>query len=422
VTRDCHAHEALAPGFATLAIHAGGPLAGSPESLFAPLAQGIQIFGLEGFGDIASHGISSSNAMLEERIATLEGGTAAVAVASGRAAQFLALHMLLEPGDELIAGGSPYGGAPHQIGEAYQSFGWQVKWANPAKPASFEAALSPQTKAILIESLSPATGITDIAAISAVARKARVPLVVDNTLATPYLIRPLEHGADIIIHSAVKCLGAHETLTGGLIVDGGSFVFEGDDRYTLLAKPRPEFGGRVFAEIFGNFAFATACRMLGLNELGPSLSPLNGFLTLAGLETLALRMDRHSQNALRVAEYLLGHNGVAQVNYPGLPGDAAHGLAKIYCPRGAGAMLRFRHAGGYHAARSFIQHLKLFSRLDDVGDTRSRALHPASTTHRHLDDVAKETAGAGSDVIWLSIGLEDIGDILADLDQALAKA
>lgn len=414
-------HEAVAPGFATLAIHAGGPATASPESLFAPLAHGISLFGLEGFGDFASHGTSSSNAMLEERIATLEGGTAAVAVASGRAAQFLALHMLLEPGDELIAGGSPHGGALHQIGEAYQSFGWQVKWANPLRPASFEAALSPQTKAILIESLSPATGITDIAAIAAIARKARVPLIVDNTLATPYLIRPLEHGADIIIHSAVKCLGAHETLTGGLIVDGGSFFFEGDARYPLLSKPRPEFGGKVFAELFGNFAFATACRMLGLNELGPSLSPLNGFLTLAGLETLALRMDRHSQSALRVAQFLLGHNGVAQVNYPGLPSDPAHGLAKkIYCPHGAGSMLRFRHAGGFHSARSFMQNLKLFSRLDDVGDTRSRALHPAATTHRYLDDVAKETAGAGSDVIWLSIGLEDVGDILADLDQALA--
>lgn len=422
MTGESMTHEAPAPGFATLAIHAGGMPNPSAENLFAPIAQGISLFGLEGFGDIASHSTSASNAMLEERIATLEGGTAAVAVASGRAAQFLALHMLLEPGDGLIASGPSHGGALHQIGDAYQSFGWQVAWANPLKPASFEAALTPQTKAILIESVSLAGGITNIAAIAAIARKARVPLIVDNTLATPYLIRPLEHGADIIIHSAVKLLGAHETLTGGLIVDGGSFIFEGDARYRLLAQPRPEYGGRIFAEIFGNFAFATACRTLGLNELGPALSPLNAFLTLAGLETLALRLDRQSQNALAIAEYLSTHRAVARVDYPGLPGDPAHKLAKLYCPQGAGAMLRFHHAGGYHAARSFIQNLKLFSRLDDVGDTRSRALHPASSTHRYLDDVVKESAGAGSDVIWLSIGLEDLADIRADLDQALSTA
>lgn len=425
--------QAAGPGFATLAIHAGAPaepafgaassLDQSAASVFEDIEQAAALFGLEGFGHDFTGSINPTNVVLEERIAALEGGSAALAVASGRAAQLLAFHMLLQPGDELIAGTKRYGGQMHQIDQAYKRFGWGVAWADPADPASFEKALSPQSKAIFVESFAgPGGVIVDIAAVAEIAKKARLPLIVDNTLATPYLMRPLEHGADIVLHSATKFLGGHDTLTGELIIDGGSFPWQGDVRFPMLSAPRPDYGGMVFAETFGNFAFAIACRILGLNELGPVLSPFNAFLILMGVETLALRMQRHSDNALRVAEYLAGHGAVSAVNYPGLASDPAHALAERYCPQGAGALLTCHLAGGYEAAQSFIQRLKLFSSLADVGDTRSRASHPAATTHRHLSDVEKIEACAGPDVIRLSIGLEDVGDIIADLDQALAAA
>lgn len=425
--------QAAGPGFATLAIHAGAPaepafgaassLDQSASGVFEDIEQAAALFGLEGFGHDFTRSINPTNAVLEERIAALEGGSAALAVASGRAAQFLAFHMLLQPGDELIAGTKRYGGQMHQIDQAYKSFGWGVTWADPADLASFERALSPQTKAIFIESFAgPGGVIVDIAAVADIAKKARVPLIVDNTLATPYLLRPFEYGADIIIHSATTFLGGHDTLTGGIIIDAGSFPWQGDSRFPMLSAPHPDYGGMVFAETFGNFAFAIASRILGLNELGPALSPLNAFLILSGLETLALRMQRHSDNALRVAEYLAGHRAVARVNYPGLSTDPAYALAKTYSPQGAGAVLSCHLAGGYAAATAFIQKLQLFSSLADVGDTRSRASHPASTTHRHLSDIEKIEACAGPEVIRLSIGLEDIGDIIADLDQALATA
>lgn len=424
--------QATGPGFATLALHAGAPAepaSGTATSaidqpvggVFEDIEQAAALFGLEGFGNDVSRSINPANALLEERLAALEGGTAALAVASGRAAQFLALHMLMRPGDEFIAGRSRGGGQMQQVDQAYKSFGWNVKCAEPTDLRSFEAALSPQTKVIFIESVATPGGcIVDIAGLAKIAKAARIPLIVDNTVATPYLLRPFEHGADIILHSATKFLGGHDTLTGGLIVDGGTFAWQGDARFPMLAAPRPDYGGMVFAETFGNFAFATACRILGLHELGPALSPFNAFLILTGLETLALRMQRHSENALCVAEHLARHKAVGAVSYPGLASDPAHALAEIYCPRGAGALLTCHLAGGYEAAVSFIQRLQLFSYLGEVGDTRSRAGHPASTTHRHLSDVEKSAAIAGPDVIRLSIGLEDIADIIADLDQALA--
>lgn len=424
--------QARGPGFATLALHAGAPAdpvssAGAPPieppvaGVFEDIEQAAGLFGLEGFGNDIARGINPTNAVLEERIAALEGGTAALAVASGRAARFLVFHMLLQPGDEFIAGCSRYGGQMHQIDLAYKSFGWGVRCADPKDPESFERALSSRTKAIFIESFADSGGlIVDIPAVAKIANKARVPLIVDNTLATPYLLRPFEHGADIILHSATKFLGGHDTLTGGIIVDGGTFAWQADARFPMLSAPRPDYGGMVFAETFGNFAFAIACRILGLQELGPALSPFNAFLILTGIETLALRMQRHSENALHVAQHLALHKAVRAVNYPGLSSDPAHRLANIYCPRGGGALLTCHLAGGYEASVAFIQRLKLFSSLGDVGDTRSRASHPASTTHRHLSDVEKSAATAGPDVIRLSIGLEDVADIIADLDQALA--
>jgi O-acetylhomoserine (thiol)-lyase len=245
-------------------------------------------------------------------------------------------------------------------------------------------------------------------------------LIVDNTLATPYLVRPFEHGADIVVHSATKFLGGHGNSIGGLIVDGGTFDWVADDRYPSLSTPRPEYGGLIIGQTFGNFAFAIACRVLGLRDLGPALSPFNAFLILTGIETLPLRMQRHCENALAVAEHLVQHKAVNWVSYPGLSGDRYHNLAKKYCPQGSGAVFTFGLKGGYEAGIGLVKRLKLFSHLANVGDTRSLVIHPASTTHRQLADAQKISAGAGPDVVRLSIGIEDKADIIADLDQALA--
>ncbi|MEM8665352.1 MAG: PLP-dependent transferase, partial [Pseudomonadota bacterium] len=261
---------------------------------------------------------------------------------------------------------------------------------------------------------------TDLEAISRVAKEANLPLIVDNTMATPYLVRPFEHGADIIVHSATKFLGGHGNSIAGVIVDGGSFNWAGDKRYPMLSEPRPEYQGMVLAETFGNFAFAIACRVLGLRDLGAALAPMNAFLVLTGIETLSLRMQRHCENALAVAQHLNGHEKVSWVSYPGLDGDRYHNLAKKYCPNGAGAVFTFGLAGGYDAGVSLVSNLKMFSHLANIGDTRSLVIHPASTTHRQLSDEAKTLAGAGPDVVRVSVGIEDVKDIIADLEQALA--
>ncbi|HEY1736231.1 MAG TPA: PLP-dependent transferase [Methylovirgula sp.] len=408
-----------APGFATLALHVGAEPGTQPEGTsraFTEIAQAAALFGLD---DLDAHcSTNPQNAALEERITALEGGTAAVALASGQAAQFLVLNLLLQPGDEVIVGSKL--GLACPAAETYEGFEWRAKRADPAQIDSFSRALSPQTKAILIDSfVSCGTAVVDLDAIAAIARSARVPLIVDNTFATPYLLRPADHGADIILHSAMNFLGGHETLTGGLIVDVGAFAWQDDPHFPALSKPQPDYGGMVFAETFGNFAFAAACRIQGLKEFGPALSPANASSVLMGLETLALRMQRHSDNALRAAEHLAAHRAIAGVSYPGLADDATHGLAQTYCAHGCGATLACRLAGGFHAARGFVQNLKLFSAFDIWGDARSHARHPASTTHRHLNDAEKDAAGASPDLVRLSIGLEDIGDIIADLDQAL---
>jgi O-acetylhomoserine (thiol)-lyase len=293
-------------------------------------------------------------------------------------------------------------------------------WADPDDLSTFEKGISDKTKAIFIESIANPGGIiTDIEGISKIARKAGVPLVVDNTLATPYLCKPFEFGADIIVHSLTKFLGGHGNSIGGIIVDGGTFNWSRDKRYPMLSEPRPEYQGIVLHETFGNFAFAIACRVLGLRDLGPALSPFNAFLILNGIETLPLRMQRHSDNALAVAEYLSKHPAVSWVLYPGLPGDKYNALAKKYAPKGAGAVFTFGLKGGYDAGIKLVSNIKLFSHLANIGDTRSLIIHPASTTHRQLSDEQKVQAGAGPDVVRLSIGIEDKEDIIADLEQAL---
>ena len=422
------------PGFATLAIHAGAqpdastgaratPIYQTTSFVFDDVDHAASLFGLQAFGNIYSRITNPTCAVLEERIAALEGGTAGLAVASGHAAQMVVFHTLLEPGDEFVASRKLYGGSINQFNHAFKKFGWQVQWADPDDLASFEAALSPKTKAIFIESIAnPGGVVTDIAAIASIANRAKVPLIVDNTLATPYLIRPFEHGAHIVVHSATKFLGGHGNSIGGLIVDGGSFDWMAGGRYPALSQPRPDYAGMVLGETFGNFAFAIAARVLGLRDLGPSLSPFNAFLILTGIETLPLRMQRHSDNALTVATFLSTHPAVSKVSYPGLAQDRYHELAQRYCPKGSGAVFTFGLKGGYDAGIALVKSLTLFSHLANVGDTRSLVIHPASTTHRQLTDDQRIVAGAGPDTVRLSIGLEDAADLIADLDQALAAA
>jgi O-acetylhomoserine (thiol)-lyase len=422
------------PGFNTLAIHAGAapdaatgaratPIYQTTSFVFDDVDHAASLFGLQAFGNIYSRIGNPTCSVLEERVAALEGGTAALAVASGHAAEFLTFHTLLQPGDEFVAARKLYGGSINQFNHAYKNFGWNVVWADSDDPSSFEAAITPKTKAIFVESIAnPGGVIVDLQAIAAIAKRHRIPFIVDNTMASPYLIRPFEHGADIIVHSATKFLGGHGNSVGGLIVDGGTFNFAGDDRYPMLSKPRPEYAGMVLGETFGNFGFAIACRVLGLRDLGPALSPFNAFLILNGIETLPLRMQRHSDNALALAEHLASHGKVSWVSYPGLRSDRYHNLAKQYCPKGAGAVFTFGLKGGYEAGVKLVSNLKLFSHLANIGDTRSLVIHPASTTHRQLTDEQKTQAGAGPEVVRLSIGLENTEDLIDDLDQALDAA
>ncbi len=423
-----------APGFATRSIHAGAkpdpatgaratPIYQTTSYVFDSVEHASNLFGLQAFGNIYTRIMNPTQSVLEERIASLEGGTAALAVASGHAAQVIVFHTLMQPGDEFVAAGQLYGGSINQFNYSFKSFGWNVKWANIDDINSFEKAITPKTKAIFIESIAnPGGVVTDIAAVAAVARKAGIPLIVDNTLATPYLCRPFEHGADIVVHSLTKFIGGHGNSIGGIIVDGGKFNWLASKRYPFLSEPRPEYHGMVLGETFGNFAFAIACRVLGLRDLGPAIAPLNAFLFLIGTETLPLRMQRHSDNAKAVAEYLKGHKKVKWVSYAGLPGDKYNANARKYTPKGASAVLTFGIEGGNAAGVKLVESVKLFSHLANIGDAKSLIIHPSSTTHSQLSDEQKIAAGAGPDVVRLSVGIEDVADIIADLDQALAKA
>ncbi|WKW51221.1 O-acetylhomoserine aminocarboxypropyltransferase [Rhodomicrobium lacus] len=420
------------PGFATLSVHAGAqpdpatgarvtPIYQTASYVFDNAEHAAALFGLQAFGNIYTRINNPTQSVLEARLAALEGGTAALAVASGHAAQFLIFHVLLEPGDEFIASRQLYGGSINQFNNAFKKFGWNVVWADGDNPASFEAAVTPKTKAIFIESIANPGGIIlDVPAIAAVAKKAGVPLIVDNTLATPYLFRPKEHGADIIVHSLTKFLGGQGNSIGGAIIDAGTFDWLKSGRYPSISEPNPSYHGLNIGETFGNFAFAIAARVLSLRDLGPAIAPLNAFLILNGLETLSLRIERHVQNALKVAEWLEKHPKVAWVNYAGLPGNRYHELAQRLTPKGAGAVFTFGLKGGYEAGVNLISNVKLFSLLANIGDVRSLIIHPASTTHSQLTPEQRELAGAGDDTVRLSVGIEDPADIIADLEQALA--
>jgi O-acetylhomoserine (thiol)-lyase len=419
-------------GFNTLSVHAGAqpdpatgaratPIYQTTSFVFEDADHAAALFNLQVFGNIYSRIMNPTNAVLEERIAALEGGRAGLAVGSGHAAQFIVFHTLMQPGDEILAARQLYGGSINQFSHGFAKFDWHVKWADTRDPEAFRAALSPRTKAIFVESIANPGGIvTDIAAIAAIAKDAGVPLIVDNTLASPYLIRPLEWGADIVVHSATKFLGGHGNSIAGLIVDGGKFDWGKDGKYPSLSEPCPSYHGMRLWETFGDMAFAIACRVLGLRDLGPALSPMNAFLVLTGIETLPLRMQRHCDNALAVARWLKKHPKISWVNYAGLEDDPSHGLQRKYSPNGAGAVFTFGVKGGYEAGMALVNGVKLFSHLANVGDTRSLIIHPASTTHRQLDEEQKKAAGAGPEVVRISVGIENVEDIIADLDQALA--
>lgn len=421
------------PGFSTLAIHAGAqpdpttgaratPIYQTTSFVFNDTDHAAALFGLQQFGNIYTRIMNPTQAVLEERLAALEGGTAALAVASGHAAQLLVFHTIMSPGDNFVAANRLYGGSVNQFGHAFKSFDWQVRWADPSDPASFEAKIDARTKAIFIESLAnPGGTFVDIAAIAEVAHKHGLPLIVDNTMATPYLLRPLEHGADIVVHSLTKFIGGHGNSMGGVIVDGGTFDWSKSGKYPMLSEPRPEYAGVVLHQVFGNFAFAIAARVLGLRDFGPAISPFNAFMILTGVETLPLRMQRHCDNALAVAKWLKGHDKVSWVTYAGLEDDPNNALQKRYAPKGAGAVFTFGLKDGYEAGKRFVEGLEMFSHLANIGDTRSLVIHPASTTHRQLTPEQQVAAGAGPDVVRLSVGIEDVSDIIADLEQSLGK-
>ncbi len=419
------------PGFSTLAVHAGAkpdpttgarvtPIYQTTSFVFEDVDHAASLFGLQAFGNIYTRITNPTQAVLEERVAALEGGTAALAVASGHAAQMLVFHTLLQPGDEFIASKKLYGGSINQFNNSFKNFGWNVVWADPDDVGSFERAVTPKTKAIFIESIAnPGGVVTDIAAIAQVAKRAHVPLIVDNTLASPYLCRPIEHGADIVVHSATKFLGGHGNSIGGLIVDGGSFDWSREGRYPMLSEPRPEYNGLVIHETFGNFAFAIAARVLGLRDLGPAISPFNAFLILTGIETLPLRMQRHSDNAKAVAEFLSTHDKVKWVSYAGLSGDRYHGLAERLHAEGRGRRVhlrpRRRLRRGHRAREERGIVLPPRQRRRYPLADHPPGLHHAPPADRRPEDVGR----CRPDVVRLSVGIEDAADIIADLAQAL---
>jgi O-acetylhomoserine (thiol)-lyase len=383
-----------APGFETRAIHAGSspdpttgaratPIYQTASYVFDDVDHAASLFNLQVFGNIYSRLTNPTNAVLEERIASLEGGTAGLAAASGHGAQLLVFHNLMEPGEEFISSNKLYGGSITQFGHSFKRMGWTAHFVDPDEPENFRKALTPKTKAIFIESLSnPGGVVTDLEAIAAIAHEAGIPLIVDNTVATPYLCRPFDWGADIIVHSATKFLGGHGNSIGGLLVEGGRFDWAASGRFPALTEPTPSYHGLTFYETFGDLGFAAAARAVSLRDLGPTMSPMNAFLILTGIETLPLRMERHCANALAVAEHLNDHPKVSWVSYAGLPDDRYHELAKKYLPKGASSLFTFGVKGGYEAGITLVEHVNLLSHLANIGDTRSLILHPASTTHR----------------------------------------
>ncbi|MBN9787610.1 O-acetylhomoserine aminocarboxypropyltransferase [Pseudonocardia sp. TMWB2A] len=415
----------------TLAIHAGTapdpttkaritPIYQTASYVFDDVDHASRLFNLQEFGNIYTRIMNPTNGALEGKIAALEGGQAALAVASGHAAQFLTFHTLMEPGCEIVAAKKLYGGSLNQLGQSFRKMAWLTHFVDADKADNVAAAITDKTRAVFIESLANPGGVVqDIEAIAKVAHDAGVPLIVDNTMATPILCRPIDYGADIVVHSTTKFLNGHGNAIGGVIVDAGSFDWAKGGKYPALSEPNASYHGLTFTEAFGNLAFILATRTLGLRDLGPAMAPMNAFLALTGMETLALRMERHCNNALALAQWLKDHPKVGWVSYAGLPDDPYHALAQRYLGGKGGAVFTFGLKGGYDAGTKLVSSVKLFSHLANLGDTRSLIIHPASTTHSQLEGEELVAAGAGPDVIRVSVGIEHIDDIIADLAQAL---
>ena len=421
-------------GFETRSIHAGAraePVTGARNTpiyqttsyVFEDTDHAADLFNLSRFGFIYSRLTNPTVSVLEERVAALEKGRAAVAAASGHAAQFLTFFTLLEPGDEFVSSQNLYGGSVTQFGHSFKRLGWTCHFVDPIVPENFRDAITPKTKALFLEVLANPGGIiVDLEKVSEIGREAGIPVIVDNTMASPYLHNPMDWGADIVIHSTTKYLNGHGTSMGGVIIESGKFDWVKDGKFPSMTEPDPAYHGLTFYETFGDFGFTTKARAVALRDFGPALAPMNAFLTITGIETLPLRMERHVANALAVAEFLETHQAVEWVSYAGLKSSPFYNLARKYLPKGPGAVFTFGLKGGYDAAVKLVEAVNLFSHLANVGDTRSLIIHPASTTHRQLNEEQLIAAGAGPDVIRLSIGLETLNDIIADLDQALSKA
>ncbi|NBX65801.1 MAG: O-acetylhomoserine aminocarboxypropyltransferase/cysteine synthase [Proteobacteria bacterium] len=422
-------------GFDTLALHAGtppDPATGSRSMpvhfttayVFRDAAHGANLFALKEMGYSYSRLTNPTVNALEERIAALEGGIGATATASGHAAQLLVFAALTAPHDHIVASSRLYGGSVNQLRNVFpRCFGWQTTFVDPDDAQNFKRAITDKTKFIFLESMANPSGVVvDIEAVAKVAADAKIPLIVDNTLATPALCRPLQYGANIVTHSTTKFMSGHGHALGGVVVDGGTFNWAAQpDKYPNLGQANPSYNGTTFNDAFGNMALHVWLHAVGLRDLGMTQQPMNAFLTLQGLETLTLRMDRHCANALAVALHLEKHPKVAWVNYPALPSSRYAGLCQKYFGGKGGAVFTFGVKGGHEAGMKVVSSMKLFSHVANIGDTRSLITHPSSTTHSQLTDEQKISLGIGPEAIRVSIGIENIGDILADLDQALSK-
>jgi O-acetylhomoserine (thiol)-lyase len=425
-------------GIETLCLHAGQipdettgaralPIYQTSSFVFDSPEHAASLFNLQTFGNVYSRLSNPTVAVLEERCAALEGGRAGLAAASGMAAEMLTMLTLCRQGDHIVAANTLYGGTYSQFAVTFKQFGIDCTFVDSDNPENFRSAIQPNTKAVFAETIAnPRLNVLDIAAVAAIAHEAGVPLVIDNTLASPYLCQPIKHGADIVVHSVTKYLGGHGTTLGGVLIESGKFDW-GNGKFPHMVEPSTGYHGVRFAETFGDFAFTMKARMETMRTLGPSLAPMSAWQLLQGIETLPVRMDRHVSNALIVANHLSVHPAVAWVNYPGLPSNPFHELAKKYMPKGAGGILSFgikaQDAGSSNlAGEKFIQACTFLSHLANVGDAKSLVIHPASTTHRQMSAQEQMKAGVSPDLIRLSVGLESINDLLWDIDQALAAS
>ena len=421
-------------GFETLSVHAGAapdpttgaralPIYQTTAYVFDDADHAAALFNLQTVGFIYSRLTNPTNSALETRLATLEGGRGCTVTSSGHVAQLLALFPLMSPGSEIVASSRLYGGSLQQMRNTYPKFGWSARIVDADDPENFRRAVTDRTRAFFIESLAnPGGVVSDIEAIARIAEDAGIPLLVDNTMATPWLCRPIDHGATLVVHSTTKFLSGTGTAMGGAVVDSGKFDWSKAAKFPSLAGPEPAYHGLNFHETFGDMAYTFHGHAVGLRDLGPTQAPFNAWLTMLGMETLGLRMERHCANALKVAQFLETHPAVAWVNYAGLPSNRYHALAKKYLPRGAGSVFTFGVKGGYDVGVKVVDSVELFSHLANIGDAKSLIIHPASTTHRQLSEEQRVAAGAGPDVLRLSIGIETVDDIVADLARALEKA